>query len=76
MELGCYRREERKYTPHITLGRIRTDRPPEKLAAALAKLAGWQCGQTLVREVLVLSSKLSPDGPEYAILSRAKLGSQ
>jgi 2'-5' RNA ligase len=74
LELGCYRREERKYTPHITLGRAKSDRPNEDLAAALKKHAGWQCGDTLVREVLVMGSKLTPTGPEYTVLSRAKLG--
>ena len=39
LELGCYRREERQYAPHITLGRVKTDRPPDRLAAALAKHA-------------------------------------
>jgi 2'-5' RNA ligase len=74
LELGCYRREDRQYTPHITLGRVKSDRPTEKLAAALAKQAGWQGGETEVREVLVLSSQLTPKGPVYAVLSRAKLG--
>src|SRR5207245_1282724 len=31
LQLRCYRREERQYRPHITLGRVRTDRPPDKL---------------------------------------------
>jgi 2'-5' RNA ligase len=73
MELGCYRREERQYTPHITLGRVKSDHPTEKLAAALAKQAGWQGGETTVRELLVLSSELRPQGPMYTVLSRAKL---
>src|SRR6516164_3176044 len=38
LDLG-YRREERRYTPHITLGRVKSDRPTEKLTAALAKEA-------------------------------------
>src|SRR5207237_8784321 len=29
-ELG-YRREERRYTPHITLGRVKSDRPTAEL---------------------------------------------
>src|SRR5260370_15909102 len=33
-ELGCYRREERRYTPHITLGRLRSERAGEQLASA------------------------------------------
>ena len=74
MNLGCYRREERKYTPHITLGRVKSDRPTDKLAAALAKQAGWKGGEIAVRELLVMGSELTPKGPVYTVLSRAKLG--
>jgi 2'-5' RNA ligase len=74
LELGCYRREERKYKPHVTLGRVRSDRATDKLAAELTKQAGWQGGQTTVQEILVLSSELTPKGPVYSVLSRAKLG--
>jgi 2'-5' RNA ligase len=73
LELGCYRREERQYTPHITLGRVKSDRPTDKLAAALQKYATWQGGVIDVREVLVLSSQLTPQGPIYSVLSRGKL---
>jgi 2'-5' RNA ligase len=72
LDLG-YRREERRYTPHITLGRVKSNRPNDQLAAALAKHAGWKGGETVVRELLVMGSKLTPQGPVYTILSRAKL---
>jgi 2'-5' RNA ligase len=74
LDLGCYRREERQYTPHLTLGRVRSERGSEPLATALTRHAGWQCGQLRVREVLVMSSELRAEGPEYTVLSRAKLG--
>ena len=74
LELGCYRREERQYTPHITLGRVKGDRPTDRLASALGRHAGWRGGEIPVREVLVLSSELTPQGPVYTVLSRAKLG--
>jgi 2'-5' RNA ligase len=73
LDLGCYRREERQYTPHVTLGRVKSERPTDRLAAALAKLAGWKGGQVAVRELLVLSSELKPEGPIYTVLSRAHL---
>jgi 2'-5' RNA ligase len=73
LELGCYRREERKYTPHLTLGRVKSERPADKLSEALAKQASWRGGQTMVKEIHVMSSTLSPHGPVYAVLSRAKL---
>jgi 2'-5' RNA ligase len=73
LNLGCYRREERKYTPHITIGRVRGDRPANDLSVALAKQASWHGGQSDVREILVLSSELTPQGPVYTIMSRAKL---
>jgi 2'-5' RNA ligase len=76
LDLGCYRREERQYTPHITLGRGKSDRPDDRLAMALAKQAGWRGGSMDVREVLVMSSELRPQGPEYTVLSRAKLAAR
>lgn len=72
-ELG-YRREERKYTPHITLGRVKSDRSTAELAVALAKRAGWKAGAIAVSEIHVMSSQLTPQGPVYTVLSRAKLG--
>lgn len=73
LQLGCYRREERRYTPHITLGRVRGNGSTESLATALARKADWQAGSIDVNEVLVLSSELTPRGPVYAVLSRARL---
>ena len=74
LELGCYRREERQYTPHVTLGRVKSDSPADALAAVLAKKANWNAGSEVeVQEVLVMSSQLTRKGPEYTVLSRGKL---
>jgi 2'-5' RNA ligase len=74
LEMGCYRREDRAFTPHLTLGRVKSNRPNERLAQALTKQASWHGGETEVDEVLVMSSELRPQGPVYAVLSRAALG--
>jgi len=73
LALGCYRREERQFTPHVTLGRIRTEKPMNELAAALLKTRDYKAGETLVREVLVMSSDPTPKGPAYTVMSRAPL---
>ena len=72
--LGAYRREEREYTPHLTIGRVKSDRGAAALGTVLARHAGWQGGRTTVREIHVLSSELTPEGPVYTVLSRAPLG--
>jgi 2'-5' RNA ligase len=74
LDLGCYRKEERGYTPHLTLGRVKGDRDSSALAAELPKLLAWDGGQTVVDEVLVFSSELTRDGPEYTVLGRGELG--
>ncbi|MFL5331460.1 MAG: RNA 2',3'-cyclic phosphodiesterase [Gemmataceae bacterium] len=73
LELGGYRREDRPFTPHVTLGRVSKDSDGDAIAGALAKFAAWTGGQTRVKEVHVMTSQLHPDGPEYTLLSRAKL---
>ncbi len=73
LDLGCYRREERLFTPHITLGRAKNADPNDSLAPALKKYATWSAGEVDVTEVLVLSSELTRNGPIYCVLSRARL---
>jgi RNA 2',3'-cyclic 3'-phosphodiesterase len=73
LDLGGYRREERPYKPHLTLGRVKGQEAAESLAAAIRQFEGWQGGQTRVDEVLVMSSELRSQGPEYTVLCRARL---
>ena len=72
-DLG-FRKEDRKYTPHITLGRVKSDRPTEKLTAAIQRHAGWHGGEMTVQEIHVMSSELTRNRPVYTVLARAKLG--
>ncbi len=72
-ELGLYRPEMRPYKPHVTLGRVKGEGPHDALAQSLGKYAEWTAGEARIREVLVMSSELTRDGPTYAILGRAKL---
>ena len=43
------------------------------MQALLAKQSRWHGGVQTVREVQVLSSELTRDGPVYTVLSREKL---
>lgn len=72
LDMG-YRRETRAYVPHVTLGRVKGDRPNDELAKALAKHKTWSAGEISVREVCIMSSELTSDGPIYTVLGRAKL---
>ncbi len=71
LDLG-YRREDRRYTPHITLGRVKSDRPTDQLSAALAKHTAWVGGEMMASEICVMGSELTPEGPVYTVLGRAK----
>jgi 2'-5' RNA ligase len=70
-------RESRKFTPHVTLGRIRRQNPTlALLSERLVEHATTELGASPVREALVLASDLGPAGPEYHVLGRAPLVSQ
>ena len=70
---GSYRREERGFTPHITLGRCKGEDLTPEMQALFAKQSKWHGGVQTVREVQVLSSELAREGPVYTVLSREKL---
>jgi 2'-5' RNA ligase len=68
-----YRGEERRFVPHITLGRAGRKGQPQSLASELAELSDYDADSMLVDEVTVYSSQLGPDGPMYDVLARAPL---
>lgn len=68
-ELG-FTREKRGYTPHLTVGRVRSGKGSKSVAQALDALRENDLGSMEVREVILFRSHLKPTGAEYT-----KLGS-
>jgi RNA 2',3'-cyclic 3'-phosphodiesterase len=73
LDLGSYRREDRPFKPHVTIGRVRGQIEGDALTNALRQFTSWEGGQSHVREVLIMSSELRTEGPEYTVLGRAPL---
>ena len=66
--------ESRPYTPHLTLGRVRSDKNRSALVDSARKFADWTAGPTLVDEIHLFKSELTPTGPVYTSLATARLG--
>lgn len=68
-----YPPEDRPWSPHITIGRVKEDRSGGRLREMVEVCA---CGPWLTRvdSVTLMSSVLSPKGPTYTPVSAAKLG--
>lgn len=72
-----FRPENRRFRPHLTIGRVRSIRGRTgPFAAAVAREAAFTAGTLDVTEVLVYSSELQRGGPEYLVLGRAELGGE
>jgi RNA 2',3'-cyclic 3'-phosphodiesterase len=68
-----YRGEERRYVPHMTIGRAGRTSASHSLEDELARLADYDAGTMVVDEVTVYSSQLARGGPMYEVLARAPL---
>jgi 2'-5' RNA ligase len=69
-----YRQENRRFRPHLTIGRVRQSLEGiEELARLIEQNAEFESGLSTVYEVVVFSSELGPDGPTHEPLSHADL---
>ena len=67
-------REERAFSAHVTLGRVREVRRDPALAAALARAASHPFGAFPVDRLSLMRSQLSPAGARYTELAALPLG--
>lgn len=72
VQLG-FPREERAFSPHITIGRVRETRRAPGLAEALGAAEGRRFGRVAVDEVTLMRSDLSPRGARYTPLAALPL---
>jgi 2'-5' RNA ligase len=66
--------EQRAFTPHLTVGRVKAPGPDRAaLPRLLAAVRDRVWGQTVAREVHLVRSELFPAGPIYSILHTTSL---
>lgn len=68
-----FSRETRPYSPHLTLGRARSQRNLDELRAAMSGLGDWAGPRATVDRVTFYSSTLKPSGPVYVPLAEFPL---
>lgn len=66
--------EERSFRPHVTLARVKFTKDPRSLREKARGLAAMEFGAQHAEEVVAYASRLSPQGPAYTAIARAKLG--
>jgi 2'-5' RNA ligase len=69
-----YRSENRRYRPHLTIGRVRQSPDGiEELAELIEAHADFDAAVSMVEEVVVFSSQLNREGPTYEPLCHVDL---
>jgi 2'-5' RNA ligase len=75
LEKVGFAREDRVFSPHLTLARFQVPRPQPALEAAVAAKAGASLGKFEVSGFYLFESKLSPQGAQYRKVMRFPRGS-
>lgn len=73
LESEGFAREERAFSPHLTLGRVKGSERIKNAVAELAKHCQEPFGAMTVRKVALFESRLHPEGAEYRIVHEAGL---
>jgi 2'-5' RNA ligase len=68
-----YPKDNRRFRPHLTIGRVRGATAIEELGLLVEKNADFASGLSTVYEVIVFASELGPDGPTHEPLGHAEL---
>ena len=68
-----FEREMRRFSPHITIGRVRSGRNRDKLVHEISSLSDYVFGDLHVDRVVLKKSVLTPRGPVYTTLAESRV---
>ena len=68
-EIHVGKTDEREFSCHITVGRVKSAKNKEQLLKVLKEFSNFDFGETIVKEIKLKESKLSPQGPAYKDLA-------
>jgi len=69
-ELG-FEKERRRFSPHITIGRVRSGRNRDRLVEEISTLSSYEFGGLHVDRIVLKKSVLTPRGPIYTTLTES-----
>ena len=71
-----YAPEERPFSPHLTIGRVRSQKRIPELMNRFEDFRKFDLGRVEVSEIHIMQSELKPAGAEYRSLGRILLGTR
>lgn len=72
-DLG-FEKEDRKFSPHLTIARIKDKKNIDPIIKSLITLKDKSFGSVKVQEILLMKSVLKPTGAEYSKIEAFRLG--
>ena len=69
-----YQKEERAFTPHITIGRVKSQRNMGELLKRLDEFKGRSIAGFEVQKITLMKSELKPSGAKYYSLAEIPFG--
>jgi 2'-5' RNA ligase len=72
--LSEFRSEERGFSAHLTIGRVKDKKGVDEVNKKLAEIKDLSFGETVVDDVNIMKSTLTQKGPTYEIYHRVVLG--
>lgn len=68
-----FTKEKRPFSPHLTLGRMKSSKGRERLTEVFTKLTASNLGNMRVTKISIIKSELRPQGPIYTSLEEISL---
>jgi 2'-5' RNA ligase len=74
LDTGRFPAEKRKYTPHVTMARLKKSADPAAVAAFMQEHNLFRSSPFAVNEFILYRSDLTKNGPQYAPVATYPLG--